>query len=206
MPFVGDSRTPGFLGPNPSPHPLDDENWEDFLHDVIAGVTGLDPTLVRPRWQLEPPNMPDFHTDWVAFGVTDTQIDFAPAIIHIDEGEGRDLLQEHEMDTVLCSFYGPNAMRYCSYLRRGLFIWQNRAMLRANAVGLVEVGTFTHAPELIREQWHNRIDTSVVMRREIRYDYNVRNIVRAQVDMNTNPPGETRILNRDIDTGFVPED
>jgi hypothetical protein len=58
MPFVPDSRTAGYLGPRDTPQQLVDGAWDDFLHDVIAGTTGLDPTLVRPRWQSEPPNIP----------------------------------------------------------------------------------------------------------------------------------------------------
>jgi len=205
MAFATDTRFAGFLGPQASPQPAVDDAWENFLHDVIAGITGLDPMLVRPRWQPEPPDMPDFDVDWMAFGITDAQFDFEPALIQYDDGNsghGQELLQEHEVDTVMCSFYGPNGGRYASYLRRGLFIWQNRAVLRANACGIVEIATTNRAPEYIREQWLNRIDMNVILRREIRYLYNVNNIVRAVGTMIGNGPDYT--IEVDIDTDNVP--
>jgi hypothetical protein len=203
MAFVPDSRQAGYLGPQDDPQQLVDEAWEDFLHDVIAGCTGLDPTLVRPRWQPEPANIPTFGTDWVAFGVSSTEVDFNPAVIHVDDGDGYDILQEHEVDTVLCAFYGPHAGRYTSYLRRGLFVHQNRAALRANAVGLVEVSAPQRAPELIKNQWLNRIDTEIRLRREIRFHYAVRNIVSAQGPITAEDFGGN-IHHADFDTDRLP--
>src|SRR5215472_15859820 len=73
MAWVPDSTTAGYLGPILGTGPvLQDDQWDDFLHDVLAGVSGLDPTMVRPRWQVVPPNVPDFKTDWLAFGITET--------------------------------------------------------------------------------------------------------------------------------------
>jgi hypothetical protein len=205
MAWVPDSTTKGYLGPEPppAPQPPYSDEWEDFLHDVIAGITGLDASLVRPRWQPEPPNLPDFDTDWMAFGVTQTDGDFTPYITHVDEGEGYDALQEHEVATILCSFYGPNCSRYASYLRRGIYIDQNRYALRSNAVGLVEVTGFTAAPELIRERWLDRVDISLILRREVRYDYAIRTIVRAQGRILANDQGR-RVITNDFDTGFIP--
>ena len=209
MVWVPDSTTPGYLGPRaaPSPHPLYDDEWDNFLHDMIAGITGLESTLIRPRWQPEPPNMPDFNVDWVGFGVMSTEVDFCPAIVHVDTGTDEyDALQEHEIDTVLCSFYGLNCSRYASYLRRGLFLDQNRAIFRANAVGLVEVSAFTAAPELYKERWLDRIDTNVLLRREIRFDYSVRTIQRAYGTIKANRPLDSRTVidGKGFDTGFIP--
>ena len=204
MVWVPDSTTPGYLGPlpAPSPSPPSDDAWDDFLHDVIAGITGLDPALVRPRWQREPPNMPDFDTDWVGFGVIGTETGFEPAVIHVGQGDGYDALQEQEVSNILCSFYGPHAARYASYLRRGFFVWQNRAMLRANAVGLIEISGTTAAPELVRNQWLNRVDLTVRLNREIRYDYAVRNIVRATGEIIANDIG-TRVITDTFDTAAL---
>jgi len=201
MPFVTDSRFAGYLGPAvPGPNPPQDDTWEDFLHDVFAGVTGLDPTLVRPRWQEEPPLRPDISVNWMAFGTTNTRTDPRPVFIHIGEGEGYDALQEMEESEILCSFYGPNNEYYQSLCRRGLWVEQNLAVFRLNAVALVDTTGFTRAAELVKERWWPRTDMTVTIRREIRYNYNVLNLLRAQVDLNAQPPGETRLLNREIDT------
>lgn len=191
MAWVPDSRTAGYLGPRPppAPTPLTDDSWEDFLHDVISGISGLDPTLVRPWWQVVPANHPDFTVNWVGFAIMSTTPDWNPAIIHIDTPDGGyDALQEHEIVEILCTFYGPRGHEYASLFRRGIYIDQNRAVLRANSVGLVEVLPFTHAPELIKQQWRPRTDLRFTLRREIRYDYSVFSILRSKGQIIANPP------------------
>jgi len=215
MPFVTDSRFAGYLGPvNPPPPPspgtppdgpLTDDLWENFLHDLIAGVTGLDNTLVRPRWQTEPPLRPDIGVNWVAFGVTNTQADYAPVFYHIDDGVvGYDALQQMEEHTIMCSFYGPAGEKYCSYFQRGLWVDQNQASMRANAVGLVSVGGQTRAAELVKERWWPRTDVQFILRREVRYNYNVLNLLQAQVDIKANSVGETRIIEETVTTPLPP--
>jgi hypothetical protein len=208
MPFITDSRFAGYLGPNDPPAPEhglpEDDSWEDFLHDVFAGVTGLDPTLVRPRWQEEPPLRPDISVDWMAFGTTATRTDFVPVFYHIDDGaDGYDAMQEQEELDILLSFYGPNCEKYQSYCRRGLFVDQNQAVFRANAVGMVSTTGFTRAAELVKERWWPRTDMTVTVRREVRYNYTVMNLLRAQVDIGASPPSSTRILQNDVDTANV---
>ena len=206
MAWVPDSRTAGYLGPRPapSPTPLQDVGWDDFLHDLIAGVSGFDLTLVHPRWQPVPPALPNFGTDWMAFGITQTTPDYNPAIVHIDDGgDGYDALQEHELVEILCSFYGPNCSRYASITRRGLYLDQNRAVLRANGVGLVEVTAFTASPELIKQQWLDRIDATIILRREVRYDYSVLSLLRAKGTIVSNPQGSTDSTETDFDTANV---
>ena len=129
-----------------------------------------------------------------------TTADFDPAIVHVPDGDGYDALQTHEETTILCSFYGPNAEQFASYLQRGLFVDQNRAVLRANGVGLVEVGELRHVPELIQERWWSRSDLDIVLRREVRYDYSVLNLLRSTGTITAQPPGETRLLEDGFDT------
>lgn len=205
MPFVTDSRLAGYLGPaTPGPAPLQDDAWEDFLHDVFAGVTGLDPTLVRPRWQQEPPLRPDIGVNWMAFGIQNTRTDFMPVFYHIDDGaNGYDAMQEMEELDILCSFYGPNNEQLQSICRRGLMVDQNRAVLRANAVGMVGTTGFTRAAELLFDVWWPRTDMTVTLRREVRYNYNVLNLLAAQVHIGANPPGANAdvVLVRDVLAG-----
>lgn len=207
MAWVPDSTSAGYLGPEASPQPVFDDDWDDFLHDVIAGVSGIDPTFVRPKWQPEPPDLPDFRNNWIAFGVTNIRTDFEPWVAHDYTGDGElghDLLYENEINTVLCSIYGPNADRTFAYLRRGLYIEQNRALLRANSVGLVELTEPVRAPELIKQQWVNRFDTNVIFRRAINFVYAVRSLVQAKGTIYANDPLTTRVVEAPIDTGIVP--
>jgi hypothetical protein len=167
----------------------------------MVGVTGLDTDLVRPRWQPEPgpPNIPDlFTTNWLAFGVVDIQVDANPWEGHSDFGTGDDLLQEHQVDTVLCTFYGPNAGWYAGVLRSGLYVWQNRWALRANSVGLVEVTAIRKAPDYIQNQWVNRFDVDVILRREIRFNYAVRTLLQAQATIYNNPPATGIVIETDV--------
>jgi hypothetical protein len=202
MATATDSTQPGYLLPQPPTAPLADDAWDNFLHDLGAGITGFDPVLVRPRWEPEPPPRPDITVDWVAFGVTGTTVDFDPAVVHIDPGEGYDALQTHEIAIVLCSFYGPHSEQFVSYLQRGLFIDQNRAILRANGVGLVEVGGLTRAAELVKERWWPRSDLEIHLRREIRFDYSVRTLLNAAGTIIAQPPepDATRTIEDDYDT------
>jgi hypothetical protein len=205
MATAADSGEAGFLLPRQPPAPLFDDDWDDFLHDFFAGIVGFDPTLVRPRWEPEPAPRPDIDTDWCAFGVMSTTIDFAPAVVHIpNSGNGYDALQHHQLETILVSFYGPNGDQFSSYLQRGLFIDQNRAILRANGAGLVEVSGVTRTAELIKERWWPRSDIEVILRREIRYDYNVRNLLQSRGTIIANPPGEARLVENDWDTATHP--
>lgn len=178
MTWVPDSTPPGYLGP--STETIDGTTWEDFLHDVVAGVSGLDPTLVRPRWQPQPPTTPSVNVTWVAFGVMRTDADFEPWINHYGTDPAHDLLQRMERVTVLCSFYGPLAQETAGVLRDGLYIDQNRAAFRANGVGIIEVEEIVRTADLFREQFRERSDLNLVLRREVRRSYNVLNLVRAR--------------------------
>jgi len=206
MPWVPDSTTAGYLGPAASPQPLFDDAWDDFLHDLIAGVTGMPDTSVVPRWQPEEPVLPELHTDWVAFGVTNISTEFEPYQHHVDTGDsdlGNTVMSETEQDTILVSFYGPNVDRYFSYLRRGLYVEQNRAIMRANDVALLETTEPIRAPELIKLRWVNRLDVNLVLRKRCHFTYPVRNLVRAQAVIYGNDPRDDSVLEAPIDTGNV---
>jgi hypothetical protein len=201
VPFSPDSTTAGYLGPQTTP--LDGDAWVNFLHDVVAGVTGLPNDMVRPRWQAEPPNYPNFGVDWVAIGITDTAADWSPAaVIHnpdADGGLGTDEMRRVETVTLLCTFYGINSTHFAATLRDGLIVDQNRAVFRANGIGLVEMTPFVRQPELVRQRYWDRTDTNVILRREVRRVYNVRNIVSVHGVIKANDPGR-RVVNNTWNT------
>lgn len=181
-----DSSVAGFLQPDPPVLPLDDEALEDFLQQWIAGVANLDNTLVRPRWQPEPPNLPDYGTDWAACGIVSTKTDTFAWVGGNDPSF--DEFQRHQVFDILTSFYGPHATSFAGRLRDGAQISQNREPLLLNEMGLVEVGEQRRVPELIKMRWTNREDVMVRIRRRIVRRYRVLTILEAQGQVKAQPP------------------
>jgi hypothetical protein len=180
-----DSSVAGYLQPIPSPTPPisppspgNGDDFENYLQQFVAGISGLDGTLVRPRWQPEPPNIPSFDTTWVAVGITRRQpIGPYAAVIHNGAGNGQDLMQRHEDIVLEASFYGPNADQYASNLHSGLMIWQNKASLRLAGLAFTEITESIRVPELIKQQWVDRVDKIIYLRRIIQNVYPVLNIL-----------------------------
>jgi hypothetical protein len=176
------SATGGPLLPTAdSPVYLDDAALDAFLQGWLVGITGLSGTLVRPRWQTSPPAMPERTVDWLAFGITEMVPDANAAFIHhsgdVANPNGYDEERRHEVDTLLCTFYGPDAGGYCRLLRDGLWVSQNREPLLLAGMGLVDVGPMRQVPELINRQWYRRYDMQVRIRRITRRFYAVLNIL-----------------------------
>ena len=172
------SAEPGYLEPSASP--VYDDGLEDILQAAIVGITGLAGTLVRPRWQPEPPQQPDFAIDWCAFGLTDTEVDTFAYDKHDPAGQGVNRVQRDEVLTVLHSFYGPNAHANCERLRDGFEVSQNRDFLRTNGITLIEVGKAQQLPALVKEKWVKRIDTTIQYRRRTSRTFQVLTITSAQ--------------------------
>ena len=172
------SSTLGYLAPTAAA--AYDNTLEDILQAAVVGITGLAPELVRPRWQPEPPQQPDFSVDWCAFGITDTEVDTFAYDRHDPVGDGTNKVERDEIITVLHSFYGPNAHAYCERLRDGFEVSQNRDVLRSYNITLVEVGRAQQLPALLKEKWVKRIDTSIQYRRRTSRTYAVLTITSAQ--------------------------
>lgn len=159
---------------------------EDYLQQFVAAIAGLDGTLVRPRWQQEPPNLPDFGVDWAAVGITERRpLGPNTAVIHHGEGQGADEIQRHEEFDLLCSFYGPNCADYATNLHDGLAIWQNRSLLRLSGLAFVEAGIHRVLPELVKNRWLDRADKTLTLRRIIRRNYPVLNLASARAKIAT---------------------
>jgi hypothetical protein len=205
MPYAIDSTQAGYLGPDTKT--LTGDNLEDFLHDVIAGVVNFDPTLVRPRWQPQPPTTPHVTVDWCAFGIMHTEADYSAYVAHVNvpDGVGYDVLQRQERVTVLSSFYGPNAEENAAVLRDGLFIDQNRQFFRSNGLGIIEVDDILRTSELFRQQWRQRSDLNLILRREVLRTYQVRNLLRAKGPIIANSPAGERTITTEFDTDNAAE-
>jgi hypothetical protein len=166
---------------------MDGQSLEDYLQQFVAGVSYLDGTLVRPRWQEEPPNLPAFDDVpcWCAVGIVRRRpIGVYAAVVHYGDNDGYSDMQRHEDLDVLCSFYGAGADEFATNLHNGLMLWQNTSILRMSGLAFVEIGEGVRAPELIKEKWLNRIDKWLMLRRVVQRYYPVLNILSIQGTVN----------------------
>ncbi|GFM37999.1 phage neck terminator protein [Desulfovibrio psychrotolerans] len=141
---------------------------EDALHDLIAGITGLQGSLIRPRWQPEPPRQPKPSETWCAFGIMDHAVSNFPEVRHVGAGDGSDEIITQSRLTVMVAFYGPEGDATTLLLRDGLHVAQNRAGLRAMGLAFESAGDVTRNPELVGNRWLPRSDMTIFFRRETR--------------------------------------
>lgn len=167
------SSIAGTLQFAPTPGPLEGQALFRFLQQFFVSITLLPGNLFFPRWQPEPPNLPDYGTDWAAFGITSRDADkFAffrhvPAVVGPPAVAGYDEFQRHEFLEILVSFYGPEADSFAATLRDGMQIRQNLDYLTAQNMQLINSGDLITVPELVKERWLYRVDLPVKLRRQI---------------------------------------
>lgn len=176
------SATGGYLTPAVSPAPTEDEAFEDFLQQVIVGITGIDQTLVRPGWQPDPPNQPARDQTWIAFRIMRQAAD---SYAYIDPQESSSELQRVETVEVLLSSFGPNASSALATFRDGVLIDQNRFALEQVKIGQTETGEIIPAPTIVKEKWLRRFDMTWTFRRMIIRDYPILSLISAQGFINT---------------------
>jgi hypothetical protein len=204
--MANDSSTGGPLQPlgTASPQPLEGAAWLDFLQAWIVGMTGLAGTNVTPRWQAEPINIPAAGTAWIAFGVTRRSADTYPYVAHISTGDGHDEMHRHETFTLAISCYDTGstgqADYYASLLRDGCAVPQNQEYLQAQNCNVIAYGDLLPLPVVVNTRWLNRIDFDIVMRREIRRDYAVLNVLEGAGTIKTDQKG---LAQDDYDTHFI---
>jgi len=161
---------------NPTISPVYGDALEDVFHAVIMGLTGIGATLIRPRWQPEPPNQPAFTDDWCAFGITSTDPDVFPFQRHdpnASGGLGATSIERDERLEVLHSFYGPNGQANCARYRDGIALSQNRYDLTQAGIKLVQVGKERNLPTLLKERWVKRVDVLLIFSRRTSRTYGI---------------------------------
>lgn len=181
---MADSSTGGYLLPSGAA-PLDDQALDRFFHDLFVGVTGLDPTLVRPRWQPEPGNMPPRAATWIAQGVVAPIREDGVPWQWFDETTQAFVLCRNQLITNRVSVYGPAAAATEALLRDGLGLDQNREAMNALGIALVRVGDPRPMPQLLNEQWVRRLDVEITFRRLISRTYPVLSLQSGQVQLET---------------------
>lgn len=174
-----DSTEPGYLTPVGT-GPEYDQALERQISRWIRGVTGLDATLVFPRWTDPQSTIPKNGTTWAAFGVTTMPRDDMPAAIQVSEEQSEQWAWEQV--TVICCFYGPLGAATAARFRDGLYVEQNNTTLRAAAgLSLVDAGKIYNLPELINNQWVRRYDITVTLQRKNTRNFNIKTIQSATV-------------------------
>lgn len=178
------STVAGFLAPFAAP--LYDDPLDDFLHVFFAALSTLPGVLVRPRWQPEPPNLPNFATNWLAWGITEIEEDrfaYQEQISDEDEGDRLDV-ERDELLTALLSFYGPKAGQLAKQVSNSVQLGQNRAYLHAQRMDVVEVLGQLRVPALLKEKWVPRVDMRIVFRRRAISSYQVKTLEDFQAGLN----------------------
>jgi hypothetical protein len=166
------SSTGGYLTPTASSD-QEDADLAAILQGAVVGITGLAGQFVRPRWQGLPPQQPPLATDWAAIGVMQAE----PTDYTYFDGDG--YLDRQERLTVMTSFYGPNAGRYGTLLRDGLYVPQNLEQLYLSGIKLYEAGALVTVPELVGDTWLMRRDLTVVLMRDVERHYDIEAILSA---------------------------
>lgn len=179
------SATGGYLAPEQLPAPLDGDALDDFFHDIVVGITGLDTNLVRPRWQQTPPPAPDPEITWAAVGVMNIATEFDGYIKHSTAGDGADHVRRYETIEILTSFYGSECQKYAGLLRDGLSIPQNNEPFQLHAMGLADLGTLLSTGDLVNQGWIKRVDFTFRVRRTVYRTYPVLNL--QSLDMQLKP-------------------
>lgn len=175
--MANDSTVAGYLVPVQSP--IYGDALDDVLHDVIAGITGIAGNLIRPRWQPEPPNQPDLNTDWVAFGINNTEEDIFAFTREDANGLGTSIVERDEKLYYLISFYGPDSTINEKQFSAAIQLAQNRDALTAQNIGFVEMQKPVVLPALLKEKWVRRIDATLVLRRRVGWTFQVRTVASA---------------------------
>jgi hypothetical protein len=180
--MANDSASGGYLVPISAG--LTDAEQEDIFTALIVGLTGLDESLVRPRFQDTLPKMPGKGIDWCAVSVTDdTGASSDASITHDGEAEVDTLTRQSQLK-VLATFYGPTAKAMAEQVRDGLAIEQNRAALLESYISFVACGNIVAVPDLLGEQWRRGYDLPMWFNRATNRTYPVKNIVEATDTLN----------------------
>jgi len=204
-----DSTTGGFLAPSSTGSDLNDDALQDFLQTVVVGITGLPGNLVRPRWQAEPPNVPDVGVNWAAIGPGAREREPFSAR---KQTQSAQIVIRNRTIEVLCSFYGPNAEGNGELLAMGFELPQNRQMLEYangawtgfNLVGGVQGPVI--APALLKGKWYYKADYSFKVRQQQQYTYPILTVEKVTGTLELQQPGVTTSISESLNVTAPSED
>lgn len=179
------SATGGFILDRP-PGPITSEGLEHVIQLTVATLANLPGPLTRPRWQPMPPTQPPADVTWCSVGVQRIEADEYPYLKHHGDmqllgarGKGATEMQRHSTVTVLVTIYGPEAEDAGAQLRDALYIPQQHEGMFP--LKLLSVRDLARAPELINQQYINRVDMEIDFRFQSNRIYPILNLVGADV-------------------------
>ena len=175
--MTGSSTVAGYIRPSNISKPPNRLTLLQFIQTVLVGLSGIDGSLVRPKWQPKPPPQPDPETNWIAFGIIEDEPTFNGAIV--TDNAGVTTQQRQRKLTIQTSFYGPNALDFIELVQDGFQLGQNLAALKSANMGLTETTRAIHIPELVNEVWIDRYEMSVILQREVISTYPIVTITSA---------------------------
>jgi hypothetical protein len=179
--MANDSIASGYLSPSSTNGDLNDIALAKFLQQIVVGIVGLPGPMVRPRWQAEPPNIPDFGTSWAAVGPGSRKRDSFSALVPSDDGS---TVVRNRVMEILCSFYGPDAEANSELLAMGLEVPQNRQTMQLSGFNIIGgAGDSVIAPVLLKERWQYRVDVPFTIRQQQQYEYAVLTLESAQATL-----------------------
>lgn len=154
---------------------------ENAVHGMIAGLTGISETLVRPAFQENPLKAPDpkDNVDWCAFYIRDSAATNYPYVAHISDADGSDVVVDWVDKEITAYFYGPNCETLAGMVRRGLHVEQNRHDLRQAGISIRRVGSVEQMPELVNGKWHDRADLTIFATFRATGTYRVLNLLQS---------------------------
>ena len=183
------SATGGYVLDVPPP-PASGDQIIAALQITLSTLTGLPGTLVRPRWQPMPPSQPPADVTWASLGIMRVEADNYAYLRHDGAvrlpwaaGPGVDRMQRHVTLTILVTFYGPEAETCAGAMRDGMCVQQNWEPLSKLGLKPYDMEDLARAPELVNQQWIDRMDVSIRLRRQVDRVYPILNLDGADVNI-----------------------
>lgn len=176
------SKSKGFLTPVGAIPVYDDELDTVFRH-FIAGVTGLDESLVGSCWNGSLPAQTTGETTWCQAAVVSCGGNPGPSIVHngtdpADGDDGTDVLTWQEELTLLTRFYGPKAGFYAALLKYGCMVKQNADELLEWGIAFAAADKTFSEIVTVNNLEVKETSFSLYFRRSVSFTYQVRHIAR----------------------------
>lgn len=156
---------------------------DSILQKWVMCVIGdkIEGQFVRPRWQYVEAGYPDIGVTWCSFATRESNPDCSATVLYKNK---QAVSFRHEELQVVFSFFGQNGWELACDLRDGLELWQNRLILLQNNMDVIVVERMDRIPELVNQQWQNRVDLTIRLRRNSVRQFTMDTITSVKVNIN----------------------
>lgn len=166
-----------------------DEVFFEGMNNLLAGITGIDSTLVQQGWQFTSPTVmenapsrkPGKYINklgWIINSITSPQ---NPGLEEDESGEFI-LLTTRDTIQISCEFLGDKSTFYAVRLRDGLSIEQNRIEIEKLGFDIGTTTEITHEPDLYNTNWYQKAYIGLEFSRTWQRKYSVLSFIDAQVE------------------------